>query len=113
MEDPVLIQVWGKVAPARRREATDLVRTNAVFSSEMELRKAVMNCLAKKSHILLSPALGYQAAQQLASAVEGMFDDITYTQQGYWPMSAKFCNAHNYHYGGVLGCHLCRGFFTK
>jgi hypothetical protein len=112
MEEPVLIHVWGKINPAKRGEATDVVRSHAVFPSEMELRKAVMECLREKSHIQLSSALGYQAAQQLASAVEGVFDGVTFAQEGYCPNS-EFCHAHNFHFGGVLGCHLCSGFFAK
>lgn len=112
MEEPVLIHVWGKIIPAKRREATDVIRAHAVFPNEIELRKAVMECLREKSHIQLSSELGYQAAQQLTSAVEGMFDEVTYSQEGYGPKS-EFCPAHNFHFGGVLGCHLCSGFFVK
>jgi hypothetical protein len=112
MEEPVLIHVWGKIIPAKRQEATNVIRARAVFPSEMELRKAVMECLREKSHVQLSPALGYQAAQQLAAAVEGVFYEVTYTQEGYGPKS-EFCHAHNFHHGGVLGCHLCSGFFAK
>lgn len=105
MEEPVLIHVWGKLVPAKRREATDVIRAGAVFPNEIELRKAVMKCLREKSHI-------QQAAQQLAAAVEGVFDEITYTQEVYGPNS-EFCHAHKFHFGGVLGCHICSGFFVE
>lgn len=112
MEEPVLIHVWGKIISDKRQAATAIIRAHGVFPSEMELRKAVMECLREKCHIQLSPALGYQAALQLASAVEAVFYEVTYTQEGYGPKS-EFCHAHNFHFGGVLGCHLCNGFFAE
>jgi hypothetical protein len=112
MEDPVRFHVWGKIIPAKREEALRVIRSQATYPDEVELRKAVMNCLREKRPVQVSLALGYSAAQQLTAAIAEQFEELTYSQEGYTP-AGQFCPKHNFYFGGCLGCHLCSGFFEE
>lgn len=95
-----------------RQEALEVIRAQSVFAGEMELRMAVMECMREGKLMQVSSAMGYQAVQQLAATTKDLFSEITYCQEGYSP-NAAYCSNHNFHYGGILGCHLCSGFFEK
>lgn len=112
MEDPIRFILWGKIVPQQREEALSIIRSQAVFPSEMELRKAVSNSLRESRELPISSALGYLAVQELAASLTGTFSGLTYCQESYGPSGGKaFCSAHNFHFGGCLGCHVCQGFY--
>jgi hypothetical protein len=110
MEEPVRFHVWGKIIPTKRQEALDVIRTQAVFPDEIELRKAIMKSVRENRLVQVSSALGYGAAQQLAASLEGWFEELTYSQEGYGP-NAQYCPRHNFYFGGCLGCYLCSNFY--
>jgi hypothetical protein len=112
MEEPVRVQLWAKIAPTMREEGLKLIRAQGVFASEIELRKAVMESVRDRRPMQVSLGLGYQNARQLASSNRAIFEEVTYCQEGYSP-SAAYCSDHNFHYGGIFGCHLCSGFYEK
>jgi hypothetical protein len=116
MEEPVSITLWGKINPKMRQEALSFVRDQGVFPSEIELRKAVMSAIQTDEQMQISSALGYRAVRDLAATSASMFSDMTYCQEGYWPIpnpGDSYCEKHNFYFGGILGCHICSGFYRE
>lgn len=112
MEDRIRFNLWGKIVQQRREEALSTIRSQAVFPTEMELRKAVSSSLRANREVKISSALGYRAVQELAASLTGIFSELTYCQESYDPSGGKaFCPTHNFHFGGCLGCHVCQGFY--
>lgn len=111
MEDPIRFELWGTIVAERRESALRHLRDQAIFPTELELRKAVVRCVRDGEALRISRDLGYEAVQKLAAAVAETFNCLTYCQEGYAPFQASgFCQKHNHHYGGCLGCHVCSGF---
>ncbi len=112
MEEPVKFNLWGRIIPDRREEALTVVRQQAVFPSEIELRKAVMSAIRTNEQMQISAAYGLGAVTDLANSLGTTFTDLTLCQECYWPAGEKtFCSEHNLHFGGCLGCHICSGFY--
>jgi len=112
MEEPIKFNLWGRIIPDKRMDALDFVRKQAVFSSEIELRKAVMSAIQANEQMQISAAFGLRAVTDLANSLSMIFTDLTLCQESYWPAGARtYCAAHNLHFGGCLGCHICSGFY--
>ena len=114
MECPVKFNLWGTLAPEQRERALSVIRDQHVFSSEIELRKAVSSAIRETSPIQISSALGYEKVTEFSKEVSDIFASFTFCQEG-WPPSdgSSFCSKHNFHFGGCLGCHVCSDFYTK
>lgn len=111
MEDPVRIDLWGRLQPSKRDAALIFLRAHGAYPSEIELRKALVVAAREGPLMVLAQGLGYAAAMEAATAAGEMFDQLTYCQEDYGP-DAPHCQKHNFHFGGGLGCHICRGFYA-
>ena len=114
MECPVRFNVWGKIVSAHRELALLSIREQAVFGSEIELRKAISRAVQDDSLMQVSSALGYAEALKLIERTSLQFKDATLCQES-WPPSdgSSYCAEHNFHFGGCLGCHVCQDFYVK
>jgi hypothetical protein len=114
MEEPVQLNLWGRVVPDRREHALAVIRKQSVFPSEIELRKAISSAVQEGRQMQISSALGYKEVNELAASIGDIFSDLTLCQEGYGPTGGKaFCPTHNFHFGGCLGCHICQGFYRE
>lgn len=113
MEDPVRFEVWGKIIPEMRAEALAALRIHSGRPSELELRKSVMTAVRENQPLLVSSALGYQAAQELTASLANAFSELVLCQEGWEPDSGLYCPLHNFHFGGCLGCHICQGGYAR
>ncbi len=112
MEKPIKFNLWERIVPERREDALSFVRQQAVFPSEIELRKAIASAIRTNEQMKISAAFGLSAVTDLANVLSTIFSDLTLCQEGYWPAGEKtYCAVHNLHFGGCLGCHICSGFY--
>lgn len=115
MEDPVKFHLWAKVKTERRAQALTFIQGQSIFSSEIELRKAVSQSVMNDIRIQISSAHGYNAMQSLMNEAEVLFTDMALCQESYAPVatdSPAYCGKHKFHFGGCLGCHICSGFYA-
>lgn len=115
MESPVKFNVWGVINASRREEALSTIRKQGIHRSEIELRKAVSRAVQNNRTLQISAAIGYQSAKEFVRRIDDVFMGLTYCQEGHAPSLDKrlFCEKHNFHFGGCLGCHLCSGFYQR
>ena len=107
MEDPIRFEVWGKVIPEQRDNALAILRAQSIFSSELELRKAANKAAYFNTALRISSSLGYGKAQKFAAAIRGIFEGLTFCQEGWLlDKTPHFCEKHNFHFAGCLGCHV-------
>ena len=115
MEDPIKFHLWAKLKAEMRAEALSFIQDQAVFSSEIELRKAVSRAVMNNRRMQISSAHGYRETQSLLEVAEAMFTEITLCQESYAPVETDppaYCATHKFHFGGCLGCHMCSGFYA-
>jgi len=115
MEDPIKFHLWAKLKAEKRAEALAFIRDQAVFQSEIELRKAVSQAVMNNTRMQISSAHGYSATQLLLGQAVAIFTEIALCQESYAPVatdSPAYCVEHNFHFGGCLGCHMCSGFYA-
>ena len=114
MEDPIRFDVWAKIIPAQRGDALAAIGAQKVFPSEIELRKAINNALRTKGFIQVAKALAYAPALDFIKHSADFLSQPTLFQEGYGPNNrTAYCEKHNVHFGGCLGCHVCRGFYVQ
>ena len=112
MEDPIRFDIYGKVDPRTRAEAVVFLKSVNVYSSEIEVRKAVSESCQKNMRIQLARSVTWSSANQFEQSCNWA-NQIVFCQEGYWPDDGVYCKRHNLYYGGVLGCHVCEGFYKK
>lgn len=114
MECPIRFNLWGTIVAEQRERALSIIRDQNVFTSEIELRKAVSSAIRDTSQIQISSALGYEKVTEFSKKVDGIFMALTFCQEGGQPSAgSSFCSKHNFHFGGCLGCHICNDFYAK
>jgi hypothetical protein len=113
MEDPVRFEIWGKILPGKRDKVLPILSAQSIFPSELELRKALKKAVYFNVPLRISAPLDYANAQKLATAICDVFMELTYCQEGATSPNEEqyFCEKHNFHFGGCLGCHICNGFY--
>ena len=112
MEDPVRFDVYGYVVPEASAAAARALISHGAYASELEARAAAARGKHGSSPALIASHISWGTAQALRAS-SGPFRDIVVLQEGYSPAdSTNFCSVHGLHYGGILGCHVCSGFYV-
>jgi len=113
MEDPIRFDVWAKIAPSAREDALAALRANGVYVSEIELRKAVSESIRNDALVKVAKYLPLSTAENIMANSAWLSEPRLY-QEGYSDSEkAQFCPKHELHFGGCLGCHICRNFYVQ
>ena len=111
MEDPIRFDIYGKVDPGKRDEAVVSLISVNVYPDEIEVRKAVSKSCQKNVRIQLARSATWSSANEFEQSCNWA-NQIVFCQEGYWPDDeSSYCKKHNLYYGGILGCHVCEGFY--
>jgi hypothetical protein len=112
MEDPVRFDVYGKVPPGMAQSAADFSVSEGTYSSRSEALKAANHSTQHNVHIILMRSVGWLHAQKNSKHAPWAME-LVFCQEGY-EINDKYayCQKHNLQYGGILGCHVCSGFYV-
>ena len=114
MEAPIKFDVWAKVTPGSENEIINLVREKSTYKSELEIKKVVNLSKISNEVLLIARSQSYNEAMKLLENLRKILKDSMLCQEGWTPAdSPNYCKKHELHYGGVLGCHICEGFYVK
>lgn len=114
MEDPIKFDLWGKILAGERDRALSVLRSHKLYDSELELRKTVQSAVRCNAPVRVSSAMGYTEVTAFAGAVSSIFAELAVYQEGWTPHDkSQYCEQHDLHYGGCLGCHVCSGFYIR
>lgn len=114
MEDPVRFDVWGRIIPAQREAALATIRSQKLYPSEVELRKGVNNAARTGGLIRVAKSLPYLSALNFMSQSKHFLCDQALSQEDWVPKDGTtYCEMHHFHFGGCLGCHVCRGVYVE
>ena len=113
MEEPIRVDVYGKIVLSCKKQAIAYLEESGIYKKSLDVRLAINNSTREKRFTVLAKSLGYDEAVFFAASCDWA-DDITFTQEMYFPGGDEgFCKIHNLHFGGILGCHVCSGFYQK
>ena len=112
MEDPITFDVWAVIAPGHKAQAEQRLHHARPELTRLQVLQAVTKSAATGNPLLLQQNVGWAAASECAEHVTPAFRELQLYQSGYGPddqASMHWCPTHKLHYGGVLGCPVCRG----
>jgi len=111
MEDPIRFDVWGTIAKGAFAVAKDELQSSDPGLPRLELLKRINKSIVEHKLIRVVTGIDWSQAQELLSNRPAWLESAAVFQEGYGPEDAAlhFCPAHNLYYGGILGCHVCRG----
>ena len=113
MEEPIRFDVWAKIIPAQRKDALAAIRAQKVYLYESELRKALDNALRTGKPVRVAKSLSFSAVESFIRDSKWLAEPML-CQESFLPSEASgFCEKHNLHFGGCLGCHVCSGFYVQ
>jgi len=113
MEEPISFDVYGIIDTENRVKAVSETLESGIYSSEINARKSINEAIRKDKFTIISRKTGWGTAHKFIETCDWA-DKLTLCQEMYYPGGEKsFCKEHNLHYGGILGCHVCRNFFKK
>jgi hypothetical protein len=111
MEDPIRFDLWCECKRADRYEIASYLR-------RLPLRPvpAGPDCkrLMGQRMRLQFLARSWRVVEVLRANPARWLVRLAVYQQGYGPGNAAglhYCEVHDLHYAGVLGCHVCTGFY--
>lgn len=111
MEEPIRFDVYAVILPELRGEAVKGLNESDIYQNEFEVRKAVMKSCSSSRHIQVARSLTWSEANQFKKRVSWC-NQFHFCQEGYWlDDKITYCYKHNLYYGGILGCHVCNGFY--
>lgn len=113
MEDPIRFDVWATVRPGSHKNAVhDIVNAGSELT-ELEIRNQVNRSARDGKPILVLRSLGWSRAKAIREKPASWMRDVLVYQEGEGPRlgDTSFCKNHNLYYAGVLGCHVCTGFY--
>jgi len=113
MEQPIRFDVYGKVDLSKKKGLIAYLDESGLYVKPLEVRKAVNLATRESKYITLAKSLGYGEATSFIGTFN-LAKELTLTQEMYYPGGKEsFCSKHNLHFGGILGCHVCSGFYQK
>ena len=111
MEDQIKFDAYAIVEPSERNEAVGSLIESSIYSSEIEVRKSVMKSCSSSSLILIAQSLSWSEINKIVKSYTWT-DIVDFYQEGYLPdKTNSYCKNHNLYYGGIFGCHVCKGFY--
>jgi hypothetical protein len=109
MEDPIRFDLFIKVDRGHNEEIFSWLKTNL---SEIEARKAINLASVSGDWLLVAKANTWSEINTLRKNLPEWCNNAAVYQQSWRPDEfTYFCEKHNLHYGGCLGCHVCTGFY--
>ena len=113
MEDPIRFDVWATVRPGSHKNAVHDIANAGLGLTELEIRKQVNRSAHDGKSILVLRSLGWSRAKTIREKPASWMHDVLVYQEGGGPLKVdtSFCKNHYLHYAGILGCHVCRGFY--
>lgn len=114
MEEPITFDVWGVPNIDGRPELVLSLTSAFPLMTRTAVLLAVNKSVRERTPMLLAEKLGWQAATDARGALVPFADDVEVFQAGWTPNELSrmaWCATHKLHFGGCLGCHVCRGFF--
>ena len=113
MEDPVKFDVFACVIPGRTDDAVAHFRKVGVYDNELAIRKEVNRFTTRNEPIKILGSVSWSRAKSSEDEFSWARNILLY-QEGYRPNDeTAYCIQHNLFYGGVLGCHVCSGFYVR
>jgi len=114
VEDPIRFDIWGTVIPTRREAALIAARERGGYVSEIELRKAIGASCRSKIPVRVAKSVSYSLAMDFMRHSSASLHGQALYQEGFTPEDqTAYCEKHCFHFGGCLGCHVCRGFYVE
>lgn len=114
MEDPVRFDIWCVVIPGHANEATDAIRRSTPNRREIDVRLDVNRSIVHGLPIRVHSGVAWQVATTFRGALPRWVVSCKICQEEWTPddKSLHYCGQHDFYYGGVLGCHVCTGFYV-
>jgi hypothetical protein len=111
MEEPITFNVWGKLVRGSYETALTAIRATKMYSSELELRKALNNARHGGVAFKVAAGMSWSASHEFMKNSSWLQQPILY-QQGCSPSDhLAHCEMHKLYFGGCLGCPVCQGFY--
>lgn len=114
MEDPVRFDVWCTPGPSERDQAISDLLSLRPDEGELKLRAELQAAVNSASPLLTAEGLPWNRAQSFLASKPAWALEVHLFQEGRLPTEElHHCDSHNLSYGGVLGCHVCTGFYQR
>ncbi len=113
MEDPISFDTYVRVQPGEVARAAQALRELRPELTELEAHRLANRSATLGHWILLGSQLPWGQATSILETVPAFFPEVQLLQAGREPSdSLSYCESHNLHVAGVLGCPVCSGFFV-
>ena len=114
MEAPVRFDIWASIVPEHRKEAIVWLAANNEHFGEIAVRRKVSESARSGRPVLISPEVPWSAVEMMRAALPAWSASLKVVQAGHSPLDTglSYCNVHELYFAGVLGCHVCSGFYA-
>jgi hypothetical protein len=111
VEEPLRFDIWCECERVNRKAVADYLRC---LSLEPPVGGPDSKRLTGRRMVLKFLARPWRVVEAFRSSPAPWFGPVRVYQQFYGPEQAELlhhCEAHDLYYAGVIGCHVCTGFY--
>jgi len=111
VEDPITFDVWGCSRVGKNQLAREYTGSSLSGRPRCDLLR-LLEPVNKGQHCLIASDITWQNADELRQDLSPWIADLQVFQSHWGPSrlhDLHWCDTHQFHYAGVIGCHVCSG----